>query len=154
MRQHKSLGIFFISIGYLITGLLYIPLTLGAFSTYTPGALTSDHLVQLTVLMLVLVVIPFFLAYTIWKGYRIGWLAGILFAGFEIILYLITFSSLNIQLSNGILVSSSAIAPLSYSLAYSIVYLGTYLIAVIEILLNIGLIYFLTRKRNMAYFGL
>jgi hypothetical protein len=110
--------------------------------------------VQLGAIMLVLVLIPIILAYSIWKGYRFGWLLGIMFAAFNIILYLVVFSSLNIKLSNGILISSSVIGPLGYAIGYGIVYLGTYLLAIIDILLNISLIYFLTRKKTKEYFGL
>jgi len=154
LGPHKSLGILLVCAGYLISGLLFIPFTVGAFSTYHPGALNSSSLVQLGAIMLVLVLIPIILAYSIWKGYRFGWLLGIMFAAFNIILYLVVFSSLNIKLSNGILISSSVIGPLGYAIGYGIVYLGTYLLAIIDILLNISLIYFLTRKKTKEYFGL
>lgn len=154
MKQNKSLGIFFVCIGYLIGGLLFIPFTIGAFGSYNPSVPTSNNLMQLGVLMLVLVVIPLVLAYCIWQGYRLAWAGGILFAAFNILLYLVTFASLNIKLSTGVVVGSSPIGPLGYTIAYGVVYLGTYLIAVIDIILNIGLIYFLTRKRTKEYFGL
>ena len=144
----------FVCVGYLVSGLLFIPFTVGAFSTYHPGALNSSSLMQLGMITLVLVLIPIILAYSLWKGYRFGWLLGILFAIFNIILYLVVFSSLNIKLSNGVLISSSVIGPLGYAIGYGIVYLGTYLLAIIDIILNISLIYFLTRKKTKEYFGL
>lgn len=143
-----------VCIGYLISGLLFIPFTVGAFSSYHPGALNSNSLIQLGAIMLVLVLIPLILAYSLWKGYRFGWGLAILFAAFNIVLYLITFASLSIKLSTGVLVGSSIIGPLGYAIAYGIVYLGTYLLAIIDILLNISLIYFLTRKKTKEYFGL
>ena len=154
MRQHKSLGIFFLAIGYLLSGLLFIPFTIGAFSSYSSGTGTSGNLMQLGVLMLVLVVIPLLLAYSIWNGFRFAWVLALIFAAFNIVLYLITFAALNIKLSTGVLIGSSPIGPLGYTIAYGIVYLGTYLLAIIDILLNISLIYFLTRKKTKEYFGL
>jgi len=154
MKPHKSLGMFLTCVGYLISGLLFIPFTIGAFSAYHPGVLNSNSLVQLGAIMFVLVLIPIILAYSLWKGYRFGWGLAIVFASFNIVLYLITFSSLNITLSNGVIISSSVIGPLGYAIAYGIVYLGTYLLVILDIILNIGLIFFLTRKKTKEYFGL
>ena len=112
--------------GFLISGLIFIPFTIGAFSTYHSGALNSSSLVQLGAIMLILVLIPLSLAYGIWKGYRWAWGAAILFGAFDILLYLITFASISIKLSNGVLISSSIIGPLGYAIAYGVVYIGTY----------------------------
>ncbi len=154
MGQQKSLAIFFTSMGFLISGLIFIPFTIGAFSTYHSGALNSSSLVQLGAIMLILVLVPLFLAYGIWKGYRVAWGVAILFAAFDILLYLITFASISIKLSNGVLISSSIIGPLGYAIAYGVVYIGTYIVVIGDIILNIGLIYFMTRKKTKAYFGL
>ena len=109
---------------------------------------------QLGTIMLVLVVIPILLAYSLWKGYRFAWGLSMVFAAFNIALYLITFASINIKLSNGSLISSSIIGPLGYAIAYGIVYLATYAVVIIEIIFNLGLIYFMTRDKTKAYFGL
>lgn len=154
LRQHRSLGMFFVCLGYLISGLLFIPFTVGAFSAYHPGVPNSSSLIQLAAIMLVLVAIPFILACSLWKGYRIGWALAVIFAAFNIVLYLAIFATLNIKLSNGVLISSSVIGPLGYAIGYGIVYLGTYLLAIIDIILNCSLIYFLTRKQTKEYFGL
>lgn len=154
MEQNRSLGLFFVCIGYLIGGLLFIPFTISAFSTYHSGALNSSSLMQLGTIMLVLVVIPILLAYSLWKGYRFAWGLSMVFAAFNIALYLITFASINIKLSNGSLISSSIIGPLGYAIAYGIVYLATYAVVIIEIIFNLGLIYFMTRDKTKAYFGL
>jgi hypothetical protein len=97
---------------------------------------------------------PLLLAYSVWRGYRFAWGVAMVFAGFNIALYLITFAALNISLSTGTLISSSPIGPLGYAIAYGVVYIGTYAVAVIDIALNIGLIYFMTRDKTRAYFGL
>jgi hypothetical protein len=154
LKRHRSLGIFMVCLGYLISGLLFIPFTVGAFSSYSPGVPNSSSIIQLATIMLVLVAIPFVLAYSLWKGYRFGWVLAVIFAAFNIVLYLVIFATLNIKLSNGILISSSAIGPLGYAIGYGIVYLGTYLLAIIDIILNCSLIYFLTRKQTKDYFGL
>jgi hypothetical protein len=152
--KQKSLGILMTCAGYLISGLLFIPFTIGAFSAYNPGVLNSSSLLQLGTIMIVLVLIPVLLAYTIWKGYRLAWGLAIIFAGFNIVLYLITFAALKITLSNGALISNSPIGPLGYAIAYGIVYIGTYMVVIVDIILNIGLVYFLTRKGTKAYFGM
>ncbi len=152
--QYKSLAIFMICIGYIITGLMFIPFAIGAISSYSPGVLNSSTITQLSVIMFVLVLIPFTLAYTLWKRYKIGWYLTIIFACFTIFLYLITFASLKISLSTGVIISHSPIGPLGYVIAYGIVYLGTYLLAIILIILNISEIYFLTRKKTKEYFGI
>lgn len=154
MRRHKSLGIFFLAMGYLISGLLFIPFTIGAFSSYNPSTGTSNSLMQFGVLLLVLVAIPLLLAYSIWKGFRFAWPLALFFAAFNIVLYLVTFAALNIKLSEGVLINSSPFGPLAYAVAYGIVYLGTYLVAIIDILLNVSLIYFLTRPKTKEYFGI
>jgi|GEM_PF-4302348 len=143
-----------LSIGYLAGGLIFIPFTVGAISSYHPGVPSSNDFVQLWAIMLVLVILPILLSYCIWKGYRFAWGLAILLACFNIFLYLVTFSALNIVLSTGTVISSSPIGPVGYAIAYGITYLGTYLLAIIEIILNLGLIYFLTRKRIKGYFGL
>jgi hypothetical protein len=140
--------------GYMINGLIFIPFTIGAFSSYNTGVPNSSNLIQLGTIMLALVVIPILLSFTIWKGYRFAWALAIAFASFTIVLYLVTFTSLNIKLSTAPLVSNSPIGPLGYAIAYGIVYLGTYILVIIEVLLNISLIYFLTRRRTREYFGL
>ena len=89
-----------------------------------------------------------------WKGYKFARVLAMVFAGFNIVLYLITFASLNIKLSNGALISNSPIGPLGYAIAYGVTYLGTYLLVILSIVGNIGLIYFLTRKGAKEYFGL
>ena len=105
--------------------------------------------------MLVLVLIPILLAYSVWKGYKFAWGLALVFAAFNIFLYLITFASMKITLSTGVLISSSPIGPLGYAIAYGIVYyLGTYVIVLVDIILNMGLIYFMTREKTKAYFGL
>jgi hypothetical protein len=109
---------------------------------------------QLGAIMLVLVLIPIILAFSVWKGYRFAWILGIFFAAFNIVLYLVVFSSINIALSNGPLIGSSVIGPLGYAIGYGVVYLGTYLLAIVDIILNLGLIYFLTRRNVKEYFGL
>lgn len=154
MGPNKSLSVLFICLGYIISGLLFIPFTVGAFSSYHPGVPNSNSFIQLGAIMLVLVLIPFILAYSLWKGYRFGWALAIIFACFNIVLYLIIFASLSIHLSTGVLVSSSVIGPLGYAIAYGIVYLGTYLVAIIDIILNLSLVYFLTRKKTKIYFGI
>ncbi len=151
---HKSLGILLTSAGYLVSGLLFIPFTIGAFSAYHPGVLNSNSLLQLGAITFVLVLIPILLAYSVWKGYRFSWWLAIVFAAFNIVLYLVTFASLGITLSNGPLISSSAIGPLGYAIAYGVVYIGTYFVVVTDIILNLGLIYFLTRKKTKQHFGL
>lgn len=138
----------------MISGLLFIPFTIGAFGAYHPGALNSNSLIQLGAIMLILVIVPLLLAYGIWKGYRFAWGLSIAFGAFDIALYLITFAALNITLSNGTLISSSIIGPLGYAIAYGVVYIGTYAVVIGDIMLNIGLIYFMTRKKTKAYFGL
>jgi hypothetical protein len=140
--------------GYLISGLLFIPFTIGAFSAYHPGVLNSNNLIQLGAITFVLVLIPLLLAYSIWRGYRYAWGLAIAFAAFNIVLYLVTFASISITLSNGTIISSSIIGPLGYAIAYGVVYIGTYLVVIVDIILNIGLIYFMTRKNTKAYFGL
>jgi hypothetical protein len=152
LRKNKSLGIFFTCMGYLVSGLLFIPFTIGAFGAYHPGALNSNSLVQLGTIMFVLVLIPLALAYSVWKGYRYAWVSAIVFAGFNIVLYLVTFASINIALSNGPIISNSAVGPLGYAIAYGVVYMGTYLVVIVDIILNIGLIYFLTRPKTKEYF--
>ncbi len=154
MGHYKSLAILLTSLGYLISGLIFIPFTIGAFSAYHPGVLNSSSLIQLGAILLVLVLMPILIAYSIWKGYRFAWGLSIVFAGFNIVLYLITFAALNITLSNGNLISSSIIGPLGYAIAYGVVYIGTYLVVIIDIILNLGLIFFMTRKKTKAYFGL
>ncbi|MGD0728760.1 MAG: hypothetical protein ABR981_01655 [Candidatus Micrarchaeaceae archaeon] len=154
MNSHKSLGMFLVCLGYLISGLLFIPFTIGAFGSYNSGVPNSNSVMQLGAIVLVLVLIPIVLAFGLWKGYKFAWALAILFAAFDIVLYLITFSSLNIKLSNGVLISSSIIGPLGYAIAYGIVYIGTYLLVIIEIILNSSLIYYLTRKKTKEYFGL
>ncbi len=154
MVKYKSLAILMTSLGYLVSGMLFIPFTIGAFSVYHHGVLNSNNLIQLEVILLVLVLIPLLIAYSIWKGYRIAWGLSIVFAAFNIFLYLIIFATLNITLSNGILINSSIIGPLGYAIAYGVVYIGTYLVAIIDIILNLSLIYFMTRKKTKAYFGL
>jgi hypothetical protein len=153
-RPHKSVGILLLCLGYLVGGLIWIPFAIGAFSTYHPGVPNSSDLMQLGAIMLVLVLLPIFLSFSVWKGYKFAWWLAMAFACFNIALYLITFSALNISLSTGPLISSSPIGPLGYAIAYGITYLGTYLLAVIQIIFNLGLIYFITRKRIMAYFGM
>lgn len=153
-KSHKSLAMLITCLGLMMSGLLFIPFTIGAFSAYHPGALNSNSLIQLGTIMLVLVLIPVFLAYGLWEGYRFAWGLAIVFASFNVFLYLVTFSSLNITLSNGTLISSSAIGPLGYAIAYGIVYLGTYLLVIIDIILNVSLVYFLTRPKIKARFGL
>jgi hypothetical protein len=145
---------FLVCLGYLISGLLFIPFTIGAFGSYNSGVPNSNSVMQLGAIVLVLVLIPIVLAFGLWKGYKFAWALAILFAAFDIVLYLITFSSLNIKLSNGVLISSSIIGPLGYAIAYGIVYIGTYLLVIIEIILNSSLIYYLTRKKTKEYFGL
>lgn len=140
--------------GYLASGLLFIPFTIGAFSAYNPEVLNSSSLLQLGTIMFVLVLIPILLSYTIWKGYRLAWGIAIIFAAFNIILYLITFAAVKITLSNGVLISHSAIGPLGYAIAYGVVYIGMYLVVIGDIILNFGLIYFLTRTKTKAYFGM
>lgn len=152
MRAHKSLGIFFTCLGYLVSGLLFIPFTIGAFSAYHSGALDSNSLMQLGTITFVLVLIPLALAYSVWKGYRYAWASAIIFAGFNIVLYLVTFASISIVLSNGPIISSSVVGPLGYAIAYGVVYIGTYLVVTVDIILNIGLIYFLTRPKTKEYF--
>jgi hypothetical protein len=142
------------SLGFLISGLLFIPFTIGAFSAYHPGALNQSSLIQLGTIMLVLVLIPIILSYSIYKGYRFAWALAIVFGSFNIVLYLITFAALNITLSTGVLISSSIIGPLGYAIAYGIVYIGTYLVAIVDIIMNIGLIYFMTRDKTKTHFGL
>jgi magnesium-transporting ATPase (P-type) len=141
-------------VGYLFSGLLFIPFTIGAFTSYNPGVPSSSSLIQLGTIIFVLVIIPLILSFSLWKGYKFGWVLGIVFASFNIVLYLVTFASLSITLSNGPLISSSPIGPLGYAIAYGIVYLGTYIFVIADVLLNIGLIYFLTRKPTKRYFGL
>jgi hypothetical protein len=153
-KRHKSLGLLMTCLGYLISGLLFIPFTIGAFGAYNPGVLNSSSLLQLGTIMIVLVLIPVLLAYTIWKGYRLAWGLAIVFAAFNIVLYLITFAAVKITLSNGALISSSAIGPLGYAIAYGVVYIGTYMVVIVDIILNIGLIYFMTRDGTKAHFGL
>jgi hypothetical protein len=143
-----------VCLGYLIGGLLFLPFTIGAFNSYSPGAANSSSLMQLGAVILVLVLVPVGLAYSLWKGYRIGWWIAILFAVFNIVLYVITFSSLKVTLSSSPFISNSVVGPLSYAVAYGIVYLGTYIVAIIDILLNISLLYFLTRRRTKGYFGM
>jgi hypothetical protein len=138
----------------LVSGLLFIPFTIGAFSAYHPGALNSSSLLQLVAITLVLVLMPLLLAYSVWKGYRVAWGVAIVFAGFNIVLYLVTFAALNISLSTGTLISSSPIGPLGYAIAYGVVYIGAYAVATIDIILNAGLIYFMTRDKTKEYFGL
>lgn len=152
-RSGKSLGMLMVCLGYLIGGLIFIPFTIGAFSTYNTGVPNSSSLMQLGAIMFVLVLIPLGLAYTLWIGYRFARILAIAFACFNIALYIITFSSLTIKVSNGPLISSSVIGPLGYVIAYGLVYLGTYLLVIIEIILNVGLIYFLTRKSAKEYFA-
>ncbi len=153
-RPHKSLSILILCLGLLIGGLVWIPFTIGAVSSYNPGIPSSSDFIQLGVIMLVLVLIPVLLSYCIWKGYRFAWWLAIVLACFNVALYLITFSALKISLSTGPLIGSSPIGPLGYAIGYGITYLGTYLLAAIEVLLNLGLIYFLTRRRIKAYFGM
>lgn len=154
VSQHRSLSILFISLGYLFSGLLFIPFTVGAFNAYHTGALNSSSLIQLGAITLVLVLIPLILSYTVWKGYRLAWGAAIVFASFNVVLYLITFVSINITLINGTLISSSIIGPLGYAIAYGVAYIGTYLVVIIDITFNIGLIYFMTTKKTKEYFGI
>jgi hypothetical protein len=131
-----------------------MPFTIAAVSAYNPGIPNSSTFVQLGALMLVLVLVPIILAYFIWKGYKPAWYATIAYGCFNIALYIIIFSSLKVLLSTGPIVSNSAIGPLGYAIAYGIAYIGTYLLAVIAIIENIGMIYFLTRVRIRAYFGM
>ncbi len=154
MDKHKSLEILFICIGYLAGGLLFIPFTISAISSYYSGALNADSFIQLAAVMLVLVAIPITIAYSLWNGYKFGWWLTILFAVFSIFLYLITFASLHIILSTGGVVGNSAIGPLGYAIGYGLVYISTYLVATIYIILNISLIYFLTRAKTREYFGM
>ncbi len=153
-RTYKSLTILLISVCYLLGALVCIPFTLGAFSSYYHGVPGSNDFVQLGVTLLVLVLIPVILAYGLWQGYRFAWWLGIAFSAFNIVLYVITFSVLNISLSTGVVISNSIIGPLGYAIAYGLIYIGTYLLVIIEILLDISLIYFLTRSRVKTYFGL
>ena len=92
MVKYKSLAILMTSLGYLVSGMLFIPFTIGAFSVYHHGVLNSNNLIQLEVILLVLVLIPLLIAYSIWKGYRIAWGLSIVFAAFNIFLYLIIFN--------------------------------------------------------------
>jgi hypothetical protein len=155
LREHKSLVIFFISVGYLISGLLFIPFTIGALGSYNATMAIPVSLMQLLVVIAVLVLIPLLLAYGIYKGYRFAWALGILYGVFTIVLYLITFASIGIVLSTGALVSRwAAVSPISYTIAYTIIYVAAYAIAIAAILLNVGLIYFLTRKSTKDYFGI
>lgn len=154
MGRHKSLAILLTSLGFLISGLLFIPFTIGAFSAYNPGILNSNSLVQLGAIMLVLVLIPILLAYSIWRGYRFAWGLSMVFASFNIFLYLVTFAAVKITLSTGALISGSPIGPLGYAIAYGVVYIGTYLVVLVDVALNIGLIYFMTREKTKAHFGL
>lgn len=150
----KSLSMLFVSIGYIIGGLLFIPFLMGALNSYSLGATSSASALQLAIAAAAGVVVPFVLAYGLWKGYRFAWGLSILLSVFNIILYTITFSSVRITLSNGSLIGSSVVGLFGYAVAYGIVYLGTYVLAIVEILLNLGLVYYLTRKRTKGYFGL
>lgn len=150
----KSLSMLFVCIGYIVGGLLFIPFLMGAVNSYTPWVTGSTNPLELAIAALVVVAIPFILSYGLWKGYRFAWGLSILLSVFDIILYVIVFSSLRITLANGPIIDSSAFGFLGYSVAYGMVYIGTYLLAIVDILLNLGLVYYLTRKRTKRYFGI
>lgn len=154
MKSKIPIGIVFLCLGFFISGLIFIPFTIGALGSYRPGTSISSNAGQLATLMLVLVLIPLFLAYSLWNGYRFSWYLAVVFAAFYIFLYLVTFASLNITISNGPIVSNSALGALSYAVAYGIVYIGAYLLAIIEVLINICLLYYLSRGKTRQFFGL
>ncbi len=154
VNSDESLGILIISAFYLLGGLLFMPSAIAAFWAYGHGTAGSYGLLQLCAMLLVLVVIPIVLAFTLWKGYKVGWLLGMAFAAFNIVLYALTFFSLHISLFEGPPIGNSVLGPVGYAIAYGIVYLSTYLVAGVEVILSVSLIIYLMKRGTREYFGL
>lgn len=155
MTLFKRLSIFFVSFGYLISGLLLIPFTVVAIHSYNlMPSVSPANTAGLVIVAFALVIIPLLLSFGLWKGYRLAWAFAILFAAFSIVVYVVTFASISLTLSSNPTLTATPFGPLTYSIAYTITYLGTYLFAIFAILLNCALIYFLTMRSTKIYFGI